>query len=147
MLRRTLLQDRLATALLAGALFAVPLGSSYAQSADDSEQQLQETEAALGESREERAKLAEKREALILELRQLRQEMILAARDTQEREAIVSRLEDQLSTLENEKADRRKALDDRRQILTGTLGKSLSVLPKTACRKKLKNNLPRCRRS
>lgn len=109
------------TLLTAGAWMMLP-GSGIAQEASPSEQQLQETEAALGQTREERANLAEQREAIAQELRQLRQEMILAARDTQEREAIVSRLEDQLKTLESEKTERRHALTERQQSLSGTLG-------------------------
>lgn len=109
-------------ALLAAAAWMMLSGPGFAQETDPSEQQLQETEAALGQTREERAKLAEQREAIAQELRQLRQEMILAARDTQEREAIVSRLEDQLTALEIEKSERRQALVERQQTLSGTLG-------------------------
>jgi len=108
-------------------LFATYAGSGFpgigqSQETDSSGQQLQETEAALDQTREQRAKLAEQREAVARELRQLRQEMILAARDTQEREAIVSRLEEQLTALESEKSERRRALFERQQSLSGTLG-------------------------
>lgn len=109
-------------------------GIAAAQDSAVSEKTLEETEAALGQTREERARLAEQREAVAQELRQLRQEMILAARDTQEREAIVSRLESQLQVLESEKSDRRQALTERQQSLSGTLGAlmRLSRTPATA---------------
>ncbi len=114
--------------------FALCWTAAMAQDSNVSEKTLEETEAALGQTREERAKLAEQREAVARELKQLRQEMILAARDTQEREGIVSRLESQLKALESEKADRRRALIERQTSLSGTLGAlmRLSRTPATA---------------
>lgn len=65
--------------------------------------------------------MAEKRETLAKELQDLRQKLIHAAQDTQERETIITNLEGQLDQLAAEKKRRAADLAERGWQLSGTL--------------------------
>ncbi|RVU36680.1 hypothetical protein EOI86_16015 [Hwanghaeella grinnelliae] len=94
---------------------------TFAQQAKDSVETLKRTQQELQKAREEKRALAEQREILAKDLQQLRQKLIHAAQDTQEREDIITNLEGQLDQLAAEKKRRTAALRERGRQLSGTL--------------------------
>lgn len=107
------------------ALLLLPLvtnpGPARAQQAQESAETLKRTQQELQKARNEKRALAEQREALAKELQDLRQKLIHAAQDTQERESIITNLEGQLDQLAGEKKRRTAALRQRGVQLSGTL--------------------------
>ncbi len=95
--------------------------TSFAQQARENAETLKRTQQELQKAREEKRALAERREALAKELQDLRQKLIHAAQDTQEREAIITNLEGQLDQLATEKTGRMGDLRERGWQLSGTL--------------------------
>lgn len=100
------------------------------QQASDSAENLQRTQQELHQAREEKRVLADQREALAKDLNALRQKLIHAAQDTQEREAIITNLEGQLDQLAAEKKRRTADLRQRGWQLSGTLS-ALTRLSRT----------------
>ena len=91
------------------------------QQAQESAETLKRTQQELQKAREAKRALAEQRETLAKDLQQLRQKLIHAAQDTQEREGIITNLEGQLDQLAAEKKRRSAALRERGHHLSGTL--------------------------
>ena len=116
-------------ALRGGAVVALTLfalagpGSApvLGQQAQESAETLKRTQQELQKAREAKRALAEQRETLAKDLQQLRQKLIHAAQDTQEREGIITNLEGQLDQLAAEKKRRSAALRERGHQLSGTL--------------------------
>lgn len=102
-------------------LIALSPAGAMAQTAADEARRLEETRQALEAAREEKEALAADRERLARELRMLRQRMITAAQDAQEREAIITNLERQLKQLAEERQRREDDLLTRQKQLAGTL--------------------------
>ncbi len=92
-----------------------------AQTTGTEAEELRQTEQDLQKSRDERQALSEEREALVRDLRALRQRMIIAAQDAQEREGIITNLERQLAQLAGERKNRQADLLTQRRQLAGTL--------------------------
>jgi septal ring factor EnvC (AmiA/AmiB activator) len=105
---------------LVGAVGAAT-GPVLGQQAQESAESLKRTQQELQKAREAKRALAEQRENLAKDLQQLRQKLIHAAQDTQEREGIITNLEGQLDQLAAEKKRRTAALRERGQQLSGTL--------------------------
>lgn len=111
-----------AALLAALAFFAVlPNASAQNNQIRENAEALKRTQQELQKARDEKRVLAEQREALALELQDLRQKLIHAAQDTQEREAIITNLEGQLEQLTTEKANRNADLRERGWQLSGAL--------------------------
>ena len=108
-------------ALLLFSLVTAGSAPAFAQQARDSAETLKRTQQELQKARKEKRALAEQRETLAKDLQQLRQKLIHAAQDTQEREDIITNLEGQLDQLAAEKNRRTAALRERGQQLSGTL--------------------------
>jgi len=108
-------------ALTLFSLTGVGSGPVLGQQAQESAETLKRTQQELQKAREAKRALAEQREALAKDLQQLRQKLIHAAQDTQEREAIITNLEGQLDQLAAEKKRRSAALRERGHQLSGTL--------------------------
>lgn len=85
-------------------------------------QDLEKVEAQITRGREKQESLEENSRRLALEAAQLRREMIEAARNAQEKEGLLTRLEIQLTELVADAADRAAALAAQRRRLAGTLG-------------------------
>lgn len=85
-------------------------------------QDLEKVEAQISREREKQKALESNSRRLALAAAQLRREMIDTARNAQEKEAILTRLERQLIILVAEAADRETALAAQRRRLAGTLG-------------------------
>ena len=85
-------------------------------------QDLEKVEAQISREREKQKALESNSRRLALAAAQLRREMIDTARNAQEKEAILTRLERQLIILVAEAADRETALAAQRRHLAGTLG-------------------------
>ncbi|PPR17923.1 MAG: hypothetical protein CFH40_02538, partial [Alphaproteobacteria bacterium MarineAlpha10_Bin3] len=83
---------------------------------------LEKVEAQIVRERETQKALDANSRRLALAAARLRREMIDAARNAQEKEAILTRLEKQLVILVAEAADRETALAAQRRRLAGTLG-------------------------
>lgn len=110
--------------LLAATVLVSPVAlpaPAFGQQARESADTLKRTQQQLQKAREEKRALAEQRETLAKELQDLRQKLIHAAQDTQEREAIITNLEGQLDQLAAEKKGRMADLRERGWQLSGTL--------------------------
>ncbi len=85
-------------------------------------QDLEKVEAQIVREREKQKNLAADSRKLALETAQLRRAMIEAASNAQEKEGLLTRLENQLAALVEEAADREAALTAQRRRLAGALG-------------------------
>ncbi|NKB58145.1 MAG: peptidoglycan DD-metalloendopeptidase family protein [Alphaproteobacteria bacterium] len=83
---------------------------------------LQSVERQIEQEKERKKVLEAQSRKLLLETAALRRELIGAARNAQEKEGLLTRLEGQLSELVREAETREKALAAQRQQLAGTLG-------------------------
>ncbi len=101
--------------LIFGILISV--SQSHSQEAVD----LQKIEKSIETAQGQEAKLKSQSKKLAKELKTLRQDLIIIARNTQEHEALMSSLEQQLAALEEDLILRRQKLGLRRAELSGTL--------------------------
>lgn len=110
--------------LLAGLGLALilPGGDAVAQQPTDPAAEAARVESELEAAREHSRALEEQANALSRELEGLRVVLVTAARDNQEREALVANLELQIAELQVETRRRREVLATRHQQLAGTLG-------------------------
>jgi len=99
-------------------LFASP---GFAQSVQEQTEALQRTQQELDDARRENRALSDRREALAVDLKRLRERLVILAQDTQERESIITNLERQLDQLTLEKQQRTQDLKERNAQLGGTL--------------------------
>lgn len=90
--------------------------------ADSKEKNLRSVEQQIEQEKLQKKALEEKSRKLLLETAALRRELIEAARRAQEKEALLTQLESQLSRLVREAELREDALADQRRQLAGTLG-------------------------
>jgi len=104
-------------AAFAAALTFAPVASASAQDKHDLEKIEREIEA----SQKQREALDQERRTLEKGVSTLRRNLIRAARTAQEQESVLSRLEAKLPELKETAAERHRALNDRRQQMTGTL--------------------------
>ena len=104
-------------AAFAAALTFAPVASASAQDKRDLEKIEREIEA----SQKQREALDQERRTLEKGVSTLRRNLIRAARTAQEQESVLSRLEAKLPELKETAAERHRALNDRRQQMTGTL--------------------------
>ena len=118
----------LATALL----IADPAPPAFAQ--DSESQELKDVERALEQDRSRAAALARQAGVLKQEIRALRAESIVTARQAQAREAKMSDIEALLADLGRQEAAKRSQLRGRRRQLTGTLAalQRIALLPPDA---------------
>lgn len=104
-------------AAFAAALAFAPVTSAWAQDKRD----LKKIEREIEASQKQRKSLDQERRTLEQGVSTLRHNLIRAAWTAQEQESILSRLEAKLPELEKSAAERHRALNDRRQQMTGTL--------------------------
>ncbi len=129
--RRPRLAQAVALSLLALVSWALMLPGAAQETESD---QLEALERAVQEDRGKAAALQRKAETLAAELRELRRESIAAARQAQDYEARLSRVEARLAELEREQAAKLADLKRRRRQLTGTLAalQRIAILPADA---------------
>jgi septal ring factor EnvC (AmiA/AmiB activator) len=104
-------------AAFAAALTFAPIASASAQDKRD----LEKIERQIEASQKQREALDQERQSLEKGVSTLRRNLIRAARTAQEQESVLSRLEAKLPELKKSAAERHRALNDRRQQMTGTL--------------------------
>ena len=104
-------------AAFAAALTFAPVASASAQDKRD----LEKIERQIKASQKQREALNQERRSLEKGVSTLRRNLIRAARTAQEQESVLSRLEAKLPELKKSAAERHRALNDRRQQMTGTL--------------------------
>jgi len=104
-------------AAFAAALTFVPIAFASAQDKRD----LEKIERQIEASQIQREALNQERRSLEKGVSTLRRNLIRAARTAQEQESVLSRLEAKLPELKKSAAERHRALNDRRQQMTGTL--------------------------
>ena len=104
-------------AAFAAALTFAPVASASAQDKRD----LEKIERQIKASQKQREALDQERRTLEKGVSTLRRNLIRAARTAQEQESVLSRLEAKLPELKKSAAERHRALNDRRQQMTGTL--------------------------
>ena len=104
-------------AAFAVALTFTPIASASAQDKRD----LEKIERQIEASQKQREALNQERRSLEKGVSTLRRNLIRAARTAQEQESVLSRLEAKLPELKKSAAERHRALNDRRQQMTGTL--------------------------
>jgi septal ring factor EnvC (AmiA/AmiB activator) len=104
-------------AAFAAALTFVPIAFASAQDKRD----LEKIERQIEASQIQREALNQERRSLEKGVSTLRGNLIRAARTAQEQESVLSRLEAKLPELKKSAAERHRALNDRRQQMTGTL--------------------------
>ena len=104
-------------AAFAAALTFAPVASASAQDKRD----LEKIERQIKASQKQREALDRERRSLEKGVSTLRRNLIRAARTAQEQESVLSRLEAKLPELKKSAAERHRALNDRRQQMTGTL--------------------------
>ena len=104
-------------AAFAAALTFAPVASASAQDKRD----LEKIERQIKASQKQREALDQERRSLEKGVSTLRRNLIRAARTAQEQESVLSRLEAKLPELKKSAAERHRALNDRRQQMTGTL--------------------------
>ena len=122
-MRSTQISERLSahpSRLWAAALLTVWLATP-AMAQDTKTQELKDVERALEQDRSRAEALAQEAEALKLEIRMLRDESIVVARQAQSREDRLTEIESRLVTLERQETAKRAQLRGRHQQLTGTL--------------------------
>ena len=117
MLRFRTYRKKITLPTLAGVAFLCLGQLTFAQESTE----LQKLEASLNKGRDQEAKLQIQSEKLARELNHLRQELIALAHNTQEREALMTSLEQQLVALEQDLLQRREKLTQRRAELSDTL--------------------------
>lgn len=93
-----------------------------AQSEVPSKEELEAIDRQIEQTRSRSRALEEKARALAEELNTLRRDLVSLAKTTQEREALITSLEEQLQSLETERTRRRAVLTERHAQLSGTLG-------------------------
>jgi len=102
--------------VLIGALAVGPVAAQEPSEAD-----LESLQRQIEQTRAKSRALEAEAQKLAREINDLRQDLITAAQSTQQREALISALEDQLVRLEKDLAERRAALALRHGQLSGTL--------------------------
>lgn len=88
----------------------------------DTSDELQRVNQEIEETRSKGRALESEAKALSRELRDLRAELVTTAKTTQQREALVSALEQQIAQLERDQAARRRELAEKHGHLAGALG-------------------------
>jgi septal ring factor EnvC (AmiA/AmiB activator) len=111
----------LRTAALAGAALLLGVAAT-AEAQEPSEAELESLNRQIEQTRAKSRALETEARKLAAEINDLRQELITAAQSAQQREALISALEDQLQGLEADLVERRDALALRHGQLSGTLG-------------------------
>lgn len=100
----------------------IALGTAAAAQAQPKEKDLRSVEKQIEREKQRKKALEAQSRKLSLETAALRRELIEVARSAQEKEALLTSLEAQLSRLVREAEDREAALADQRRRLAGTLG-------------------------
>lgn len=109
----------------------VTIGAGSAAFGASGEKDLRSVERQIEQERERKKALEAQSRKLLLETASLRRELIEAAKGAQEKEALLTRLEDQLARLVQDAKARKAALADQRRRLAGTLG-ALARLARSA---------------
>jgi septal ring factor EnvC (AmiA/AmiB activator) len=104
------------------AVAAAILAIVPARAADKPDQSLKQVEEQIAREREKQRELEEQSRKLALETAELRRELIESARNAQEKEGLLTHLEEQLANLQEDAKLREEALAEERRRLALTLG-------------------------
>lgn len=110
---------------------AFPVFPSYGE---DPDRELRDVERAIEEGKGRKATLEKQAASLARNIKSIRKEMIATARNTQEREEVVSSLKGRLDALETRLREKRQALQEKRHQFGNVLAalERLAVMPKEA---------------
>lgn len=113
---------RAAIGVAGGAVLAAVLAGAAGAQQHNSATELDRVNQEIEDTRAKGRALEDEAKRLSRELRLLREELVTTAKSTQQREALVTALEQQIEQLERDQANRRRELSEKHRHLAGALG-------------------------